>query len=99
LIMIQLLFIVLSMFGVHPIATMRILGGISGMLMDILSPLSLAVILVMGGVTTVPISTYGLVVTITSMSLKQSPYYITYYNLIYSFVFSAISILAAYFLI
>ncbi|MDX8045240.1 hypothetical protein SH601_04490 [Gracilibacillus sp. S3-1-1] len=99
LIMIQLLFVILSMFGVHPIATMGILGGISTMLMDILSPLSLAVSLIIGGVSTVPIGTYGLVVTITSMSLKQSPYYITYYNLIYSFVFGGLGILLAYFLI
>ncbi|UOQ49946.1 hypothetical protein MUN88_07755 [Gracilibacillus caseinilyticus] len=96
LIMIQLLFVILSMFGVHPVATMGILSGISTMLMDILSPLSLAVSLIIGGVSTVPIGTYGLVVTITSMSLKQSPYYITYYNLIYSAVFGALGILLAY---
>ncbi|SFL69962.1 hypothetical protein SAMN04487943_103167 [Gracilibacillus orientalis] len=99
LIMIQLLFVVLSMFGVHPVATMGILSGISPMLMDILSPLSLAISLIIGGVSTVPIGTYGLVVTITSMSLKQSPYYITYYNLIYSFVFGSIGIILAYLLI
>lgn len=99
LIIIQLLFVVLSMFGVHPVATMGILSGISPVLIDILSPLSLAVSLIIGGVSTVPIGTYGLVVTITSMSLKQSPYYITYYNLSYSFVFSAIGIMLAYLLI
>ncbi|MFD2654904.1 hypothetical protein [Gracilibacillus thailandensis] len=99
LIMIQFLFVVLSMFGVHPVATMGILSGISPMLMDILSPLSLAVSLIIGGVSTVPIGTYGLVVTITSMSLKQSPYYITYYNLSYSFVFGALGIVLSYLLI
>ncbi|WP_163580122.1 hypothetical protein [Gracilibacillus saliphilus] len=99
LIMIQFLFVVLSMFGVHPVATMGILSGISPMLMDILSPLSLAVSLIIGGVSTVPIGTYGLVVTITSMSLKQSPYYITYYNLSYSFAFGAIGIMLSYLLI
>ncbi|GAB2568926.1 hypothetical protein [Gracilibacillus alcaliphilus] len=99
LIIIQLLFVVLSMFGVHPLATLGILSGIGGMLIDILGPLSLAVSLIIAGVATVPIGTYGLVVTITSMSLKQSPYYITYYNLIYSFVFSIVGIVFAYFLI
>ncbi|SHM72267.1 hypothetical protein [Gracilibacillus kekensis] len=99
LIMIQLLFVFLSMFGVHPVATIGILSGISTLLMDVLSPMSLAVILIIGGVSTVPIGTYGLVVTIISMSLKQSPYYITYYNLIYSFVFGWIGILLAYLLI
>ncbi|ENH98164.1 hypothetical protein J416_01679 [Gracilibacillus halophilus YIM-C55.5] len=99
LIMIQLLFIFMSMFGVHPIATMGVLGGISTMLMDILSPLSLAVILITSGVATVPIGTYGLVVTITSMSLRQSPYYITFYNLPYSFLFGAVGIFVAYLLI
>ncbi|SER26996.1 hypothetical protein SAMN04487944_102152 [Gracilibacillus ureilyticus] len=99
LIMIQLLFIFLSMFGVHPVATMGVLGGISPLLMDILSPLSLAIILVTASVSTIPVGTYGLVVTITSMSLKQSPYLITYYNLIYSFVFGTVGIIAAYWVI
>ncbi|MFC4402614.1 hypothetical protein [Gracilibacillus xinjiangensis] len=99
LIMIQLLFMVMSMFGVHPVATMGILGGISSMLVDILSPLSLAIILVTAGVSTVPIGTYGLVVTIISMNLKQSPYLITYYNLIYSIVFGTVGILVAYWMI
>lgn len=91
LIMIQSMFVILSMFGVHPIATAGILSGISSMLMEVLSPMSLAISIIIGGVSTVPIGTYGLVVTITSMSLKQSPYYITYYNLIYSFIFSWIA--------
>ncbi|GAE92058.1 hypothetical protein JCM21714_1038 [Gracilibacillus boraciitolerans JCM 21714] len=99
LIMIQSMFVILSMFGVHPIATAGILSGISSMLMEVLSPMSLAISIIIGGVSTVPIGTYGLVVTITSMSLKQSPYYITYYNLIYSFIFSWIGIIIAYLLI
>ncbi|GAA0309415.1 hypothetical protein GGQ92_001258 [Gracilibacillus halotolerans] len=99
LILIQIFFVLMSMFGVHPIATMGILGGMSGLLMEILSPMSLAVILVVSGVATVPIGTYGLVVTIISMSLKQSPYLITLYNLIYSFVFGLFGILLAYYLI
>ncbi|KAB8137503.1 hypothetical protein F9U64_09275 [Gracilibacillus oryzae] len=99
LIMIQLLFMILSMFGVHPVATMGIVGGISPMLIDILSPMSLAVILVTAGVSTVPVGTYGLVVTIISMSLRQSPYLITFYNLLYSIVFGAVGIFIAYWLI
>ena len=99
LIIIQLLFVVLSMFGVHPLATLGILSGISGILMEILGPLSFAVSLIIAGVATVPIGTYGLVVTITSISLRQSPYYITYYNLVYSLVFSIVGIVFAYFLI
>ncbi|WP_066189815.1 MULTISPECIES: hypothetical protein [Gracilibacillus] len=99
LIIIQLLFVFLSMFGVHPLATIGILSGISGILMEVLSPLSLAVSLMIATVATVPIGTYGLVVTITSMSLRQSPYYITYYNMIYSLVFGIVGIIFAYFLI
>ncbi len=99
LMMIQLLFMVMSMFGVHPIATMGVLSGISAMLIDILNPLSLAIVLVIAGVSTVPVGTYGLVVTITSMSLRQSPYLITYYNLLYSFVFGFVGILIAYLLL
>lgn len=99
LISIQIFFVFMSMFGVHPVATMGILGGMSGLLMEILSPMSLAVILVVSGVATVPIGTYGLVITIISMSLKQSPYLITLYNLVYSIVFGLFGILLAYYLI
>ena len=99
LILIQFFFVIMSMFGVHPVATMGIIGSLSTLLMEILSPMSLAVILVVSGVATVPIGTYGLVVTIISMSLKQSPYYITLYNLIYSFIFGLFGILLAYYFI
>ena len=97
--LIQVFFVIMSMFGVHPIATMGVIGSLSTLLIEILSPMSLAVILVISGVATVPIGTYGLVVTIISMSLRQSPYYITLYNLIYSFIFGLLGILFAYYLI
>ncbi len=96
LIMVQLLFVFMSMFGIHPIATIGILGGLSTLLLEILNPLSLAIILTTSGVATVPIGTYGLVVTLTSMNLKKSPYKITYYNLIYSTIFGAVGIFVAW---
>lgn len=98
-IFIQFLFVFLSMFGVHPLATMGILAGISGTLMEIVSPMSLAIILATSSIATIPVGTYGLVVTLTSMNLKQSPYLITLYNLPYSFVFGVVGITFAYFLI
>ncbi|MDY0394087.1 hypothetical protein ACFSMW_10180 [Virgibacillus halophilus] len=99
MIFILLFFIVLSILGVHPLATMGIFGGISGVLLQVMSPLSLAIMLACSAIGIIPIGTYGLVVTITAVNTGASPYKITWYNLPYSLMFGAISIFFAYLLL
>lgn len=96
---IHLLFIALSMFGIHPIATLGILGSLIGLLIDIYNPLSLAIVLVTGAIGTLTVGTYGLLVTLTAMSLEQNPYRITLYNLPYTLLYGSVGILIAYLLL
>jgi hypothetical protein len=96
---IQLLFIGMSMFGVHPIGTFGILGSLVALLLEVYNPLSLAIVLVTSSIATLTVGTYGLVVTLTAMNTEQSPYRITINNLAYSLVFGSIGTIIAYLLL
>lgn len=96
---IQVLFIGLSMFGIHPVATLGILGSLISTLLTVYNPLSIAIVLVTSAMATLTVGTYGLVVTLTAMSLEQSPYRITSLNLLYAFVFGGIGTIIAYLLL
>ena len=96
---IQVIFIFLSMFGIHPVATIGILGSLLSTLLSVYNPLSIAIVLVTSSVATLTVGTYGLVVTLTAMSLDLNPYRITVSNLLYSLVFGGIGSIVAYFLL
>lgn len=96
---IQFLFIALSMFGIHPVATLGILGSLITTLLTVYNPLSIAIVLVTSSIATLTVGTYGLVVTLTAISLEQSPYRITIINLAYAFIFGSIGTLVAYLLL
>lgn len=99
LIMLQLLFIVLSMFGVHPIATVGILTGVITPLLAIMNPLSIAIVLITGSIATLTVGTYGMLVTLTSMNTEQNPYRITWNNMPFALVYGAIGTTVAYLLL
>lgn len=96
---IQLIFIAMSMFGIHPIAIIGILTSLITTLADVFNPLSLAIVLVTSSIATLTVSTYGLVVTLTAMSTEQSPYRITLNNLPYALVFGSVGTIVAYLLL
>ena len=96
---IQLIFIGLSMFGVHPLGTFGVLGSLIVLLLEVYNPLSLAIVLVTSSIATLTVGTYGLIVTLTAMNTNQSPYRITFNNLAYSLVLGSIGTLVAYFLL
>ncbi|WP_156291814.1 hypothetical protein [Oceanobacillus salinisoli] len=98
-IIIQLIFIFLSMFGVHPIATIGILSGIIATLLETMNPISLAIVLTTSAVATLTVGSYGLVVQLTSMNTGQSPYRITLYNMPYALAFGGIGSIIAYFIL
>ncbi|MGH2316404.1 hypothetical protein ACRC6Q_01485 [Planococcus sp. SE5232] len=99
MITIQLLFIFLSMFGVHPVATIGILGGVISTLINFMNPISLAIVLVTSAVSTLTVGTYGLVVTLTSVNMRQSPYKITLQNLPFALLFGGIGTIIAFLLL
>ncbi|MDQ0256713.1 hypothetical protein J2S74_004135 [Evansella vedderi] len=96
---ILIIFIALSMFGVHPIATIGILGGLISPLYGVLNPISVAIVFITSAVATLTVGTYGLLVTLTSMNLKENPYRITLDNLPFAFLLGGIGITVAYFLL
>lgn len=99
LIMLQILFIILSMFGIHPIATVGILTGVITPLLAIMNPLSIAIVLITGSIATLTVGTYGMVVTLTSMNTEQNPYRITWNNMPFALMYGAIGTIVAYFLL
>ncbi|MCM3609933.1 hypothetical protein M4S82_01635 [Planococcus sp. MERTA32b] len=99
MIIIQVLFIFLSMFGVHPVATIGILSGVISTLINFMNPISLAIVLVTSSISTLTVGTYGLVVTLTSVNMSQSPYKITLQNMPFALVFGGIGTLTAYLLL
>ncbi|RDW21891.1 hypothetical protein CWR48_02305 [Oceanobacillus arenosus] len=98
-VIIQLIFIFMSMFGVHPIATIGILSGIIATLLETMNPISLAIVLVTSAIATLTVGSYGLVVQLTSMNIGQNPYKITLNNLPYALVFGGIGSIIAYLLL
>lgn len=96
--MIQLFILMMSLFGVHSIASIGILTGLIGPLMEIIDPISLAIILITSSVSTFAVSTYGLLITITSFHTEQNPYRITFDNIIFTLFFGSLGTLLAYLL-
>ncbi|WHZ01172.1 hypothetical protein QNH48_19410 [Neobacillus sp. YX16] len=87
------------MFGIHPIATVGILTGIITPLLEIMNPVSIAIVLITGYVATFTVGTYGLLVTLTSENLEQSPYRITLKNMPFALFTGLIGTLVAYLLL
>ncbi|KHE70829.1 hypothetical protein LD39_11055 [Halobacillus sp. BBL2006] len=89
---IQAAFLVMTLLGVHPIATMGIFGGVSQLLIGAFPPVTLTVLLATCAIATVPSAPYGLIVTITSVALRMNPYQIVLRNLPYSILLGFLGI-------
>ncbi|RWZ60832.1 hypothetical protein EQV77_05930 [Halobacillus fulvus] len=89
---IQVAFLIMTLLGVHPIATMGIFGGVGGLLIESFSAVTLTVLLATSAIATVPSAPYGLIVTITSVALRMNPYQIVLRNLPYSIALGLIGI-------
>ncbi|MCM3713889.1 hypothetical protein M3202_07310 [Alkalihalobacillus oceani] len=99
LILIQLTYLVLSMIGVHPIATIGILVEVLQPLYDIMNPLSIGMVLITGALPTAAVGVYGVTVTMTSMITKQNPYRVTWANLPFALVYGGMGVLLGYLLL
>lgn len=89
---IQAAFLVMTLLGVHPIATMGIFGGVSELLIGTFPPVTLTILLSACAIATVPSAPYGLIVTITSVALRMNPYQIVLRNLPYSLLLGFLGI-------
>ncbi|MDG5789822.1 hypothetical protein QA612_20405 [Evansella sp. AB-P1] len=96
---IQFTYLFMSMFGIHPIATIGILIEIVTPLYEVMDPLGIGLALIIGALSTVSVSTYGVIVTMTSMNTGQNPYHITLKNMPFALVFGTLGTIFAYFLL
>lgn len=99
LFLLQFLFVFFSMFGIHPIATVGILTGVITPLLEVMNPVSIALVLITGSVATFTVGTYGLLVTLTAMGTEQSPFRITLRNMPFALGMGIIGTLVAYLLL
>ncbi|WP_347861465.1 hypothetical protein U0355_12580 [Salimicrobium sp. PL1-032A] len=92
MLLIQSGFLLMTLLGVHPLATMGIFGGVGGLLMEALPSVTLAVLLSSTAIATVPSAPYGLIVTITSVNFGMNPYKIVWKNLPFTLVCGALGV-------
>ncbi|QAS51542.1 hypothetical protein [Halobacillus litoralis] len=92
---IQAAFLVMTLIGVHPLATMGIFGGVSELLMGALPSVTLTILLASCAIATIPSAPYGLVVTLTSVSLRMNPYQIVLKNLPHSILLGFLGVLVS----
>ncbi|WP_082918165.1 hypothetical protein [Oceanobacillus sp. Castelsardo] len=95
-VLLQIIFIFLSMFGVHPIATIGILSTVITVLVETINPISLAIVMITSAIATLTVSTYGLLLQLTSMNIDENPYRITLINIPFALVFGGIGTIVAY---
>lgn len=93
------IYFILGMIGVHPVATIAILIEVLQPLFTTVNPMSIGIVLIVSGLATAASAPYGINVTLTTQTLKISPYYITKVNFPFSILMSAVGIVVAMLLI
>ncbi|MFC0470771.1 hypothetical protein ACFFHM_09775 [Halalkalibacter kiskunsagensis] len=99
LVLIQVTYLVMSMIGVHPIATIGVLIEVLQPLYSVMNPLSIGMVMITGALATATVGVYGVTVTMTSMNTKQNPYRITLRNLPFALLFGAVGTLIGFLLL
>jgi hypothetical protein len=99
LLLVQATYLVMSMIGVHPIATIGVLMEVLQPLYEIINPLSIGMVLITGALATATVGAYGVTVTITSMNTNQSPYRITIRNIPFAILYGGVGTLIGFFLL
>ncbi|WP_158734961.1 hypothetical protein [Alteribacillus sp. YIM 98480] len=99
LLLIQFSYLLMSMFGVHPIATIGVLMEAIPPLYEIINPISIGMVLITGALATAAVGTYGVTVTITAQNTKQNPYYITLRNMPFAFLYGGVGTLIGWLLL
>ncbi|WP_017549298.1 hypothetical protein [Salinicoccus carnicancri] len=95
LILIMLVIYALAMFGVHPIATLAILFEVLNPIINADNVLSIAIVMIVCGLSIAPAAPYGLNATMTSQYLGINPYRITKTNIGFAFRMGFITIAIA----
>ncbi|NEU32260.1 hypothetical protein GN156_16035 [bacterium LRH843] len=99
LFLIQLTYLVMSMVGVHPIATIGVLVEALQPLFTVMNPLSIGIVLITGALATSMAGTYNVSVMMTSINTNQNPYRIMVQNLPFALFYGVVGTLVGYFLL
>ncbi|MCR6108409.1 hypothetical protein HXA34_19085 [Salipaludibacillus agaradhaerens] len=95
LILILATYFFMAMIGVHPVGTIAILLEVLAPLFHIFNPVAIGIVLIVGALATSSSSTFGVVLTLTSINTEQNPYRITLRNLPFTLLYGAIGIAVA----
>jgi hypothetical protein len=99
LLLIQATYLLMSMIGVHPVATIGILAEVLQPLYTVINPLSIGMVLITGALATATVGAYGVTVTMTSMNTMQNPYRIVLRNMPFAILYGGVGTLIGYFLL
>ena len=98
LLFIMVLIYILSMIGVHPVATIGILGSMLAPIMSEATMVPIAVVMIVCGLGVAAAAPYGMTSTLTNQLLKISPYKITKLNWTFSLRIGFLAILVGSFI-
>ncbi|MDV2884985.1 hypothetical protein RYX45_07320 [Alkalihalophilus pseudofirmus] len=99
LLLIQGTYLLMSMIGVHPVATIGILAEVMQPLYSVINPMSVGMVLITGALATATVGAYGITVTMTSMNTVQNPYRITLRNMPFALLYGGVGTLIGYLLL
>ena len=99
LLLVQYTYLLMSMIGVHPIATIAILGEILRPMFGMINPMSIGMVLITGALATATVGTYGVTVTLTAMNTLQNPYRITLRNMPFALLCGSVGTFVGYLLL
>jgi hypothetical protein len=89
----------LPIAGIHPFVTIGVLGVFVQPVLHSINPMSVALVLITGALTSASMGAFNSTVTIMSGILKVNPYRITAWNAGFSFMLGAVGYLAALFIL
>jgi hypothetical protein len=95
LLTIFLISFLLPIIGVHPFVTIGVLGVFVQPVLGVVSPVSVALVLITGALTSASMGAFNSTVTIMSGILQVNPYRITAWNAGFGFILGSVGYLAA----
>lgn len=87
---IQLLFLGFAMVGFHPLVTISILTGVLAPVLEVINPISIGMVLITSGLSTVLAGPFNISVSLIGGILGRNPYQVSKWNLGYAFLFSSL---------
>ncbi|MCR8635614.1 hypothetical protein [Paenibacillus radicis (ex Xue et al. 2023)] len=87
--------LILPIIGVHPLVVMSLFGIFLQPILQVMNPLSIAIVLVTSCLCSSFMGTFNTTVTIMSGLLQVNPYRITLWNFVFGLVYGVIGVIAA----